>query len=188
MIVQVASAAVMTLATVVGTYALGDCSNASVKGSQCEKTEQVSLDDEPTAHSKRQTILDVAVNAGQFKTLTAAIEAAGFAESFRDGGPYTVFAPTDAAFAKLGDEKLSELLKPENREMLRSILRYHVVKGNVKAVDAVKAGKATTRQGGNVAFAIREGRLVVNQSTVLSTDIAASNGVIHVIDTVLLPS
>lgn len=187
MVNLIVSAAVLGASTVVGALVLGDCGNAAAKEGQCDKTEVVSLDDEPKSHKQNRTILDVAANAGQFKTLAAAIEAAGFAESLRDGGPYTVFAPTDAAFAKLGDAKLAELLKPENRETLRTILRYHVVKGSVKAVDAVKAGKAKTREGGEVAFTIRDGRLVVNQSNVLNTDITASNGVIHVIDTVLIP-
>lgn len=133
-------------------------------------------------------ILDVAASAGQFKTLAAALSAAGFEESLSSDSEYTVFAPTDAAFAKLGKAKLDELLKPENRQTLRSILRYHIVKGRVSATDAVKAGAAKTRQGGEIEFSIRDGQLTVNKSNIVKTDIAASNGVIHVIDTVLLPS
>lgn len=187
MFAQLASAAALSVAAMFGTAIamVGDCGETK----PAAPAQTVSLDqDVPAAASHaRGSILDVAASAGQFKTLAAAIEAAGFGESFRTGGPYTVFAPTDEAFAKLGEAKLAELLKPENRDTLRSILRYHVVKGSVKAVDAVKAGAARTRQGGEVAFAIRDGRLVVNQSNVVKTDIAASNGVIHVIDTVLLP-
>lgn len=188
MFTQLSSAAAAALAGLLGFALMGDCPQNATAVSTADPAASVSLDDEPAPqHGRRNSILDVAANAGQFKTLAAAIEAAGFAESLRTGGPYTVFAPTDEAFAKLGKEKLAELLEPENRDALRSILRYHVVKGNVKAVDAVKAGKAKTRQGGEVAFAIRDGRLVVNQSNVVKTDISATNGTIHVIDAVLLP-
>jgi uncharacterized surface protein with fasciclin (FAS1) repeats len=140
-----------------------------------------------TRQDKVGNLAKVAKSAGQFKTLLAAAEAAGFTSDLADGGPYTILAPTDAAFAKLGDGKIAELLKPENRDTLRAILRYHVIKGEVNALDAIKAGKAATRNGAEVAFAIRDGKLLANSSTITATDIKASNGVIHVIDTVLLP-
>ncbi len=135
-----------------------------------------------------QNIVKVAANAGSFGTLLAAAQAAGFADDLAEGGPYTVLAPTDAAFAKLGENTIKDLLKPENRDKLRAILRYHVISGEVSAVDAVRAGTAETRQGGEVVFSIRNGKLFANDSAIVATDIKAENGVIHVIDTVLIPT
>lgn len=134
-----------------------------------------------------KNIVETAASAGSFSTLLAAAKAAGLAEFLGSQGPFTVLAPTDEAFAKLPVGTVETLLKPENKEKLAGILKYHVIAGRVDAGSAVSAGIATTAQGGEVAFGIRDGRLVVNGVEVIGTDVDASNGVIHVIDTVLLP-
>ena len=129
----------------------------------------------------------VAVKAGKFKTLVAAVKAAGLLETLSGKGPFTVFAPTDEAFAKLPAGTVESLLKPANRSKLVAILKYHVVAGRVYSDDALKAGAAATLQGGKVTIAIDGKNARVNNATLLATDIAAANGVIHVIDSVLLP-
>ena len=136
---------------------------------------------------KPNTIVDVAAEAGSFNTLLAAAKAAGLAEALTGKGPFTVFAPTDEAFAKLPQSSVEDLLKPENKKQLVSILKYHVVSGRVSAAQAIKANAAETLEGRKINFTIRNGSLTVNDSTVTANDIEASNGVIHVIDTVLMP-
>lgn len=135
-----------------------------------------------------QDIVDVAVGAGSFNTLAAALTAAGLVDTLKSDGPFTVFAPTDAAFAKLPAGTVDMLLKPENKDKLIDILTYHVVAGEVKAADVVKLTSATTVEGQNVKIAASESGVMVNNARVVSTDIMASNGVIHVVDTVLLPN
>ena len=131
-------------------------------------------------------IVDTAV-AGHFNTLVAAVKAAGLVETLKGPGPYTVFAPTDEAFAKLPPGTLENLLKPENKDQLRKILTYHVVAGRVMAKDVVKLQSAKTVEGGSVTVHAGSGGVMLNNAHVIKTDIAATNGVIHVIDTVLLP-
>jgi uncharacterized surface protein with fasciclin (FAS1) repeats len=125
--------------------------------------------------------------AGHFNTLVAAVKAAGLVEALKGPGPFTVFAPTDEAFAKLPAGTLENLLKPENKQQLEKILTYHVVPGHVSAKDVVKLDSAKTLEGGNLTIHAGNGGVMVNNAHVTKTDIAASNGVIHVIDTVLLP-
>ncbi len=133
-------------------------------------------------------IVDTAVSAGQFNTLAAALQAAGLVDALKGDGPFTVFAPTDAAFAKLPEGTVDDLLKSENRDKLKAILTYHVVAGKVMAADVVKLTEAKTLQGQKIAIAIKDGKVVLNGSaTVAAADVKASNGVIHVIDTVILP-
>lgn len=134
-----------------------------------------------------QDIIGVASDAGSFTTLAAAIKAAGLVEALRGEGPFTVFAPTDEAFAALPAGTVANLLKPENRETLAAVLKYHVVPGRVFADDAAGAGVAATLQGADVRIRIRDGRLMVNDAAVISSDVQATNGVIHVIDRVILP-
>lgn len=136
--------------------------------------------------AKGGDIVDVAVGAGSFKTLVAAVKAGGLVETLKGPGPFTVFAPTDEAFAKLGDAAIADLLKPENKTKLVAILTYHVVPGKVMAADVVKLKEAKTVQGGVLKIDTTDG-VKVNSSKVVKTDIGASNGVIHVIDTVLIP-
>lgn len=136
---------------------------------------------------KSKDIVDTAVAAGQFETLAAALGAAGLVETLKGDGPFTVFAPTDEAFAKLPEGTVESLLKPENKDQLVAILTYHVVPGKVKAADVVKLDKAATVNGENVMITVADSGVKVNDANVVKTDISASNGVIHVIDTVILP-
>jgi uncharacterized surface protein with fasciclin (FAS1) repeats len=136
---------------------------------------------------KPKTILETAIAAGSFKTLAAAVKAAGLTEVLESDGPFTIFAPTDDAFAALPKGTLESLLKSENIDQLQAILTYHAVSGRVGAGDALKAAKATTVNGGEITFAINDGKFQVNSATIRTTDIECANGVIHVIDAVLLP-
>jgi uncharacterized surface protein with fasciclin (FAS1) repeats len=133
-----------------------------------------------------KTIVGVAAGAGQFNTLVAAVKAAGLVDTLNGAGPFTVFAPTDEAFAKLPAGTVETLLKPENKEKLVAILTYHVMAGKVMAAD-VKTMGAKTVNGKEVAIKVDGGKVTVGAANVVKTDIAASNGVIHVIDTVLIP-
>lgn len=135
----------------------------------------------------KQDIVDVAVKAGSFKTLAQALTAAGLVETLKGKGPFTVFAPTDEAFAKLPAGTLETLMKPENREKLRAILTYHVVAGKVEAAQVVKLSSAKTVNGQSVSIQMTGPSVMVGQAKVVKADVMASNGVIHVIDTVLLP-
>ena len=135
---------------------------------------------------KSEDIVVVASNAGSFNTLVAAVKAAGLVETLRGKGPFTVFAPTDEAFAKLPKGTVEDLLKPENKETLVSILTYHVVAGKVMAAD-VKTMDVKTVNGKDLAVKVTEGKVTVDGANVVKTDVMASNGVIHVIDSVVLP-
>lgn len=138
-----------------------------------------------TDHHEQKDIVDTAAAAGSFKTLAAALQAAGLVETLKGKGPFTVFAPTDEAFAKLPAGTVEALLK--DKEKLTKILLYHVVSGNVMAKDVVKLNSAKTVQGSSVTINAKGGKVMVDNANVVKTDIAASNGVIHVIDTVILP-
>lgn len=140
-----------------------------------------------TKEKKHHDIVDVAASAGTFNTLVAAVKAAGLVETLKGDGPFTVFAPTDEAFAKLPKGTVENLLKKENRAKLQAILTYHVVPGKVTAAQVIKLHEAKTVQGESVAIKSKDGAVTVDHARVLKTDIQASNGVIHVIDTVILP-
>lgn len=143
----------------------------------------------PGARSSTTTsgsIVDVASSNGSFKTLTAALKAAGLDKTLGTGGPYTVFAPTDEAFAALPKGALEQLLKPENKDTLIKILTYHVVQGE-KDSNTLKTGETTTLEGAPVQLNVSSSGVTVNGAKVLQADIKASNGVIHVIDKVILP-
>jgi len=140
-----------------------------------------------SARAAENDIVDTAVAAGQFKTLASALQAAGLVDTLKGDGPFTVFAPTDEAFAKLPKGTVENLLKPENKDQLVSILTYHVVPGNVQAADVVKMDEAKTVNGEMIDIEVKGDTAMVNDAKVTKTDIAASNGVIHVIDTVILP-
>lgn len=135
----------------------------------------------------KKDIVDTAVGAGQFKTLVAAVKAAGLVETLKGDGPFTVFAPTDEAFAKLPEGTVANLLKPENKDKLTAILTYHVVSGKVLAADAAKLSTAKTVNGKELTIKAKDGKVMIDKATVVKTDIDASNGVIHVIDSVLIP-
>jgi uncharacterized surface protein with fasciclin (FAS1) repeats len=142
----------------------------------------------PTKAAGEADIVDTAVAAGSFKTLAAALQAAGLVDTLKGKGPFTVFAPTDEAFAKLPAGTVETLLKPENKEALVAILKYHVVAGNVKAGQVVKLKEATTVNGQRVKIDASGGNVMLDgKAKVTKTDIACSNGTIHVIDSVILP-
>jgi uncharacterized surface protein with fasciclin (FAS1) repeats len=134
-------------------------------------------------------IVDTAASAGQFETLVAAVQAAGLVETLKGEGPFTVFAPTDDAFAKLPEGTVENLLKPENRDQLVEILTYHVVPGKTMSSDiAGQELEVVTVQGETIAIAAANGAVMVNDAQVVQADIETDNGVIHVIDTVILPA
>ncbi|NZA26212.1 fasciclin domain-containing protein [Luteimonas sp. SJ-92] len=139
------------------------------------------------ATQARGDIIDTAVAAGQFNTLAAALTAAGLVDTLKGNGPFTVFAPTDAAFAALPAGTVEHLLKPENKDQLIAILTYHVVPGRYPAARVITLDEATTVQGGAVAIDATGGAVKVDGANVVTADVAASNGVIHVIDKVLMP-
>ena len=168
----VSSLAVAFLA--IATPSLADCGQCSK--SECGKGE-----------SHKHDIVDTAVAAGSFKTLAKALEAADLVKTLKSDGPFTVFAPTDDAFGELCERTLEDLLKPKNKAKLASILTYHVVPGKVLAADVVKLKKAKTVQGSKVRIKAKDGKVKVNRANVVKTDIECSNGVIHVIDAVILP-
>jgi uncharacterized surface protein with fasciclin (FAS1) repeats len=134
-----------------------------------------------------KSIVEVAVGSKDFTTLVAAVKAAGLVETLSGKGPFTVFAPTDAAFAKLPKGTVEELVKPENKSKLVGILTYHVVPGKVMAKDVVKLTEAKTVQGSKAKITVKDGTVLVDKAKVVKTDIPCKNGVIHVIDAVILP-
>ena len=136
---------------------------------------------------KQSDIVDTAVAAGSFTTLAAALQAADLVDTLKGEGPFTVFAPTDEAFARLPAGTVESLLKPENKAQLVAVLTYHVVPGKVKAADVVKLTSAKTVNGQSVTITVTDGAVSVDGAKVTATDIAASNGVSHVIDSVILP-
>ena len=157
-----------------------DCTNGVI-----HVIDAVILPPEPEKEAK--DIVDTAVAAGGFQTLVAAVKAAGLVDTLKGEGPFTVFAPTDEAFGKLPAGTLDELLKPENKEKLTAILTYHVVPGKVLAANVVNLKSAKTVQGAEVAIVVENGKVKVDEANVTATDIECSNGVIHVIDAVVLP-
>lgn len=138
------------------------------------------------ADSQASDIVDVAASNKSFSTLVAAVKAAGLVETLKGEGPYTVFAPTDEAFAKLPKGTLESLLKPENKQKLVAILTYHVIPGKVMAKD-VKSGKVKTASGSSFKMKVSKKGVWVDNAKIVATDVKADNGVIHVIDTVILP-
>lgn len=141
-----------------------------------------------TANAETKDVVETAVAAGSFKTLARALDAADLVNTLKGSGPFTVFAPTDEAFAKLPPGTLENLLKPENKETLQRILTYHVVPGKVMAADVARVKSAKAVNGETISVNAEGGIVRVNDARVVKADIAASNGVIHVIDTVMLPN
>ncbi|KAA3649000.1 MAG: fasciclin domain-containing protein [Proteobacteria bacterium] len=138
--------------------------------------------------SDKKDIVDTAVAAGSFNTLATALQAAGLIDTLKGDGPFTVFAPTDEAFTKLPEGTVENLLKPENKDKLTAILTYHVVSGKVYAKQVVDLDSATTVEGSDISIVVKDGNVILNgNSTVTKTDIKTSNGIIHVIDQVLMP-
>ena len=133
-------------------------------------------------------IVDMAAHTGTFKTLVTAVKAAGLVETLKADGPFTVFAPTDEAFAKLPEGTIASLLKPENKAELQAILTYHVVPGKVMAKDVVNLKSATTVQGSKVKIKMDNGAVMIDGAKVVQADVSTTNGVIHVIDSVIIPN
>jgi uncharacterized surface protein with fasciclin (FAS1) repeats len=138
--------------------------------------------------AQQKDIVDTAIAAGSFKTLAAALQAAGLIDTLKGKGPFTVFAPTDAAFAKLPAGTVESLLLPENREKLRRILTYHVLSGAVKSDSVVTMTSAKAVSGDTITIKTMDGKVMVDNAHVTKTDIITSNGIIHVIDTVIVPA
>jgi uncharacterized surface protein with fasciclin (FAS1) repeats len=162
-------------------------SSAAVSGEMCRKNSVTKVAYKQEVQETKLDVVDTAVKAGSFKTLAAALKAAGLVDTLKGKGPFTVFAPTDEAFKKLPAGTVETLLKPENKDKLLAILTYHVVAGKVMAADVVKLKNAKTVQGSEVKIAVADGEVMVDDANVVKTDIACGNGVIHVIDTGLLP-
>ena len=140
------------------------------------------------SYGKKKDIVDTAVAAGDFNTLAAALQAAGLVDTLKGDGPFTVFAPTDEAFAKLPAGTVDNLLKPENKDQLIAVLTYHVVPGKVTAEQVVGLSNATTVNGQDIDIKVMDGTVHIDNATVAAADVMASNGVIHVIDEVILPN
>jgi len=139
-------------------------------------------------YKAKKDIVDTAASVSDFSTLVTAVKAAGLVDTLKSDGPFTVFAPTNEAFAALPDGTLESLLKPENKDKLVSILTYHVVSGEVKAADVVNLSEAATVQGDTIDIKTKYGKVMIDGATVTKADIATSNGVIHIIDKVILPN
>jgi uncharacterized surface protein with fasciclin (FAS1) repeats len=135
----------------------------------------------------KKDIVDTAVSTGMFNTLVAAVKAAGLVDTLKGSGPFTVFAPTDEAFAKLPAGTVEKLLLPENKATLAKILTYHVVAGNAMAADVVKMKSWKTVAGQDIWVKAKDGKVLINDANVIKADVGTSNGTIHVIDTVLMP-
>ncbi|MGN7753262.1 fasciclin domain-containing protein [Sinorhizobium sp. 22678] len=147
----------------------------------------ITLGSSVSAFAAEKDVVDTAIAAGQFETLAAALEAAGLVATLKGAGPFTVFAPTDEAFAKLPAGTVENLLKPENKQKLTAILTYHVVAGKVMAADVAGLDQAKSVNGKMIDIEVEGSTVKVNDAAVTAADIAASNGVIHVIDEVIMP-
>jgi len=172
---RIVTALVLTLAISVAAYA-GSCKDDA----KSQTTQQV-------AAKKPADIVDTAASVEDFSTLVTAVKAAGLVETLKGDGPFTVFAPTNDAFAKLPKGTVENLLKPENKDKLVSILTYHVVPGKVMAKDVVKLSSAKTVQGSTVDIKVKDGTVMIDNAKVVKADVETSNGVIHIIDAVILP-
>jgi len=167
----ITGAVLVAAVTLTSNLLAGHCSSKKESASTC---------------TSKKDLVAVAAGAENFKTLVAAVKAAGLVETLQGDGPFTVFAPTDEAFAKLPAGTVDNLLKPENRDQLAAILKYHVVPGKVMAAD-VKTMQAKTAQGQSVNLKVSDDGVMVDGAKVVKTDLLAANGVIHVIDAVILP-
>lgn len=181
----------LMLTLICGAAFIVGCGSGEAKSDKTKKEGEKKVaakdDKKDSATAELKDIVDTAVGAGGFGTLVAAVKAADLVETLKGKGPFTVFAPTDEAFKKLPEGTLESLLKPENKGKLAGILTYHVVSGKVMAADVVSLKSAKTVQGGEVAIVVDGDKVSVDGAAVTSTDIQCSNGVIHVIDTVILP-
>jgi uncharacterized surface protein with fasciclin (FAS1) repeats len=181
---RIARSVALTAAT---TLALGSIGYAAWTSTANEASTAPLAAARETAAAAEKDIVDTAVAAGKFKTLAAALQAAGLVETLKGDGPFTVFAPTDDAFAKLPEGTVASLLKPENKEKLKGILTYHVAAAKAMSSDLSDGQDVKTVNGKSVKVRIDGKTVMVGDAKVVKADVAASNGVIHVIDTVLMP-
>ena len=179
----------MKLALYTLTFAATAALYQPLQAAECAKSRvaQIPRSFVATEAEKPKTIVETAAGIEDFSTLVAAVKAGGLVETLNGKGPFTVFAPTNEAFAKLPKGTVEELLKPENKKKLAAILTYHVVPGKVMAADVVKVKEAKTAQGGKVKVTVKGDEVMINDAKVVKTDVECSNGVVHVIDSVLLP-
>lgn len=168
--------------TVFGLFGLLVLAPLMIFGQKMDRTKPLG-----TAMMSRMNIIDAAKAAGTFKILVQAAEASGWDAKLKGKESYTIFAPTDEAFAKLPAGTIENLLKPENNEMLVKILTYHIIKGNVPAEEVMKMNKVKSVQGQEFNISSKDGIWMANEAVIVKTDIVAANGIIHVIDTVLMP-
>ncbi len=182
---SVRSIGLVTMLSIVVSLTATACNNPETT-TEANKTPTASITASPTTTQSGGTIVDIAAANPSVSTLVTAVKAAGLVETLSGDGPFTVFAPTNEAFAALPKETLEALLKPENRDLLRKVLTYHVVSGDLMAKD-LKSGKVATVAGSSVAVEVQGPKVNVNNANVVKADIDAKNGVIHVIDRVLLP-
>ncbi|MCH6199511.1 fasciclin domain-containing protein [Aquiflexum sp. LQ15W] len=173
----------LTVATVATAF-LASCGGASKEETVEETTVEIV---EGTPVEAPKTVVDIAVGSSDHTTLVAAVTAAGLVETLSGTGPFTIFAPTNTAFAALPAGTVDNLLKPESKDQLTSVLTYHVVAGNVMAADLSDGQVVTTLNGQELTVSIKDGKVMINGATVTAADLAGSNGVIHVVDAVLLP-
>ncbi len=174
-------AALLTCSLTTATTFAGQCGNKTAQS----KTTVMTVSTAATA-THEKTLVAIAAGNKNFTTLVAAVKAAGLVEALNGDGPFTIFAPTNEAFAKLPAGTVESLLKPENKDKLAAILKYHVVPGKVMAAD-VTTGEALTLQGSTLEIKVAKGAVTIDKAQVVTTDIVGSNGVIHVIDSVILP-
>ena len=161
------------------------CTSSQTKTTETPTVESVKNVEAPPAAEKN--VVDIAIGSPDHTTLVAAITAAGLVQTLKGAGPFTIFAPTNAAFAALPAGTVDGLLKPESKDALTKILTYHVVAGAVKAADLKDGQKVKTLQGEELTVSIKEGKVMINGATVTAADLTGSNGVVHVIDAVLMP-
>ena len=163
------------------------CGEAPAEAEEVATETVVEAPSAPAAPAAPATVVDIAVGSADHSTLVAAVTAAGLGETLSGAGPFTVFAPTNAAFSALPAGTLDNLLKPENKQKLASILTYHVVAGKVMSSDLTDGMKAKTVNGKEITINVKEGKVTVNGANVTTADLGAGNGVVHVIDAVILP-
>ncbi len=176
----------MLVAVVITSTTFVACNNGETKSTETATTTDT-VKEEVMAPVAPKDIVDVAIGSPDHTTLVAAVTAAGLVETLKGAGPFTVFAPTNAAFAALPAGTVDGLLKPESKDALIKILTYHVVAGAVKAADLKDGQKVKTLQGEELTVAIKDGKVTINGASVTAADLAGSNGVVHVIDAVLMP-
>jgi uncharacterized surface protein with fasciclin (FAS1) repeats len=177
----------MLVAVTITSATLVACSNGETKTTETGAATSDSVKEQVMAPAAAKDIIDVAIGSPDHTTLVAAVTAAGLVETLKGKGPFTVFAPTNAAFAALPAGTVDGLLKPESKDALTKILTYHVVAGEVKAADLKDGQKVKTLQGEELTVAIKDGKVTINGANVTAADLTGSNGVVHVIDAVLMP-